>query len=80
MIEEGVITHLLRCIETEYGELPGLRLTERQMQRLWDLDRDTCSAVIARLVRRGVVMKVEGEIVKRPVRAGKRMRRRPARR
>jgi hypothetical protein len=66
MIEQGVITHLLRCIEIEYDDLPGLRLTERQMQRLWDLDRDTCSAVIAQLVRRGIVMKVEGEIVKGP--------------
>ena len=42
-------------VETEYREMPGLRLTKRQMQRLWGLDRGTCAAVIRMLVTRGVL-------------------------
>ena len=45
----------LICVEAEYREMPGLRLTERQMQRLWGLDRGTCAAVIRMLVTRGVL-------------------------
>ena len=33
---------LVQRIEREYSEMPGLRLTEGQAQRLWDLDADTC--------------------------------------
>lgn len=42
-------------VETEYREMPGLRLTERQMQRLWGLDGGTCTAVVGMLVTRGVL-------------------------
>jgi hypothetical protein len=41
-------------VETEYREMP-LRLTERQMQRLWGLDGGTCAAVVRMLVTRGVL-------------------------
>jgi hypothetical protein len=34
----------------EFLEMPGLRLTIRQAQRLWGLDARTCQAVIDRLV------------------------------
>jgi hypothetical protein len=65
MFQQFEIARLVKCIEAEFRELPGLRLTERQMQRLWDLDRDTCTAVIEVLVRSRVLVKAEGEIVAR---------------
>lgn len=40
----------LRRIRGEYLEMPGLRLTTAQAQRLWNLDRPTCERVLDRLV------------------------------
>ena len=34
----------------EYLEMPGLRLTTAQAQRLWGLDRAACDAVLSALV------------------------------
>src|SRR6266513_5840113 len=42
-------------VEAEYRAMPGLRLTERQMQRLWGLDGGTCAAIVRMLVNRGVL-------------------------
>lgn len=39
-----------RAIRGEYLELPGLRLTTQQVQRLYSLDGVTCEAVLAALV------------------------------
>jgi hypothetical protein len=43
------LTDLLRLIRAEYRELPGLRLTQRQAQRLWNLDSTTCEAALDQL-------------------------------
>ena len=43
---------LVRRIEGEYHEMPGLKLTEAQAQRLWALDSDTCHIVLVTLVQR----------------------------
>ena len=40
---------MLRRIESEYREMPGLNLTEAQARRLWDLD-DTCSLALTTLL------------------------------
>jgi hypothetical protein len=40
----------LRRIRGEYLEMPGLRLTRRQAQRLWGLDEQTCLKLLQRLV------------------------------
>jgi Fic family protein len=40
----------LRRIRGEYLEMPGLRLTTAQAQRLWGLDRRTCEQVLGKLV------------------------------
>ena len=42
--------HLLRRIRGEYLEMPGLRLTCEQAQRLWGLDAPTCTRLLERLV------------------------------
>jgi hypothetical protein len=43
------MTDLLRRVRAEYREMPGLRLTQRQAQRLWDLDSTTCERVLKAL-------------------------------
>ena len=42
--------HLLRRIRGEYFEMPGLRLTRQQAQRLWGLDDETSARVLRVLV------------------------------
>jgi hypothetical protein len=54
--DNDVATWVVR-IESEYREMPGLRLTEPQMQRLWGLDRSTCDTVVSVLVSRHVLVK-----------------------
>jgi hypothetical protein len=40
----------LRRAQAEFLEMPGLRLTEAQAQRLWSFDSALCSAVLTTLV------------------------------
>ena len=42
---------LLR-IQTEYVEMPDLKLTARQAQRLWNLSHDVWEAALAVLIRK----------------------------
>jgi hypothetical protein len=46
------ISPVLRRIEAEYCEMPGLKLTEAQAQRLWGLDANTSRFVLAALTER----------------------------
>ena len=41
---------VLRRVRGEYIEMPGLRLTTAQAQRLWGLDRASCDALLDALV------------------------------
>jgi hypothetical protein len=41
---------VLRRVQGEYIEMPGLRLTSAQAQRLWGLDRAACDALLGALV------------------------------
>jgi hypothetical protein len=41
---------VLRRVQGEYTEMPGLRLTPAQAQRLWGLDRTVCDALLGALV------------------------------
>lgn len=41
---------VLQRIQGEYVEMPGLRLTPAQAQRLWGLERDVCDALLGALV------------------------------
>jgi hypothetical protein len=43
-------------IQTEYVEMPQLRLTARQVQRLWSLPNEACEAALAALIRQGFLM------------------------
>jgi DNA-binding IclR family transcriptional regulator len=44
------IDEVLQRIQGEFVEMPGLRLTPAQAQRLWGLERDTCHALLGALV------------------------------
>jgi len=53
---EGV----LRRIRGEYIEMPGLRLTTAQAQRLWGLDRAACDALMGALVDAKFLVRTPG--------------------
>jgi hypothetical protein len=44
-----LLSELLGRIRGEYLEMPGLKLTLAQAQRLWGLDRTLCEAALAAL-------------------------------
>jgi hypothetical protein len=58
---------VLRRVQGEFLEMPGLRLTEPQARRLWGLDAASCDALLGALVdakflfktRDGAFMRVE---------------------
>jgi hypothetical protein len=41
---------VLRRVQGEFLEMPGLRLTEAQARRLWGLDEVSCGALLGALV------------------------------
>ncbi len=71
------IDEVLRRVQGEFLEMPGLRLTEPQARRLWGLDSVSCSALLDALVdakflfrtRDGAFMRVEHSS---PLKAGAR--------
>ena len=62
------IDEVLQRIQGEFVEMPGLRLTPAQAQRLWGLERDICDALLGALVdakflaetRDGAFVRMEG--------------------
>jgi hypothetical protein len=58
---------VLRRVQGEFLEMPGLRLTEAQARRLWGLDAASCDALLGALVdakflfktRDGAFMRIE---------------------
>jgi hypothetical protein len=61
------IDEIIRRVQGEFLEMPGLRLTEPQARRLWGLDAVSCSALLDALIdaeflfrtRDGAFMRVE---------------------
>lgn len=47
---EGPLERLVRRARAEYLEMPGLRLTAAQAQRLLGLERECCQRVLTALV------------------------------
>ena len=45
-----VLDDLLRRVQAEFLEMPGLRLTRAQARRLWALDDTLCEVVLSALV------------------------------
>ena len=50
MAAPHALDEVLRRVRGEYIEMPGLRLTSAQAQRLWGLDRAACDALLGALV------------------------------
>lgn len=48
--EPSAVIDWLRLIQAEYLEMPGLRLTKPQVQRLWGLESHLCDAVLDALL------------------------------
>lgn len=67
---------VLRRVQGEFLEMPGLRLTEAQARRLWNLDQSLCEALLDVLVdarflfrtRDGAFMRLDQAV---PVKADK---------
>jgi predicted transcriptional regulator of viral defense system len=50
---DPTIGNWLQLVRAEYLEMPGLRLTKRQVERLWGLDPVMCEALLSALVEGG---------------------------
>ena len=50
IVRAGALEDVQR-IRAEYLDLPGLSLTARQAQRLWNLDSETCQRVLDLMIR-----------------------------
>ncbi len=46
----GAGDDVLRRVQGEFLEMPGLRLTEPQARRLWNLDQTSCESLLGMLV------------------------------
>jgi hypothetical protein len=46
----GAGEDVLRRVRGEFMEMPGLRLTESQARRLWNLDQTLCESLLSTLV------------------------------
>jgi len=71
------VNDVLRRVQGEFLEMPGLRLTEPQARRLWNLDRDVCESLLRMLVdanflfqtRDGAFMRIEYQVEKAGLRS-----------
>jgi hypothetical protein len=52
----------LPLIRAEYLEIPDLRLTRAQFQRLWSLDNVTCDSLIQALVDEGFLRRTDAGV------------------
>ena len=46
------IRDVLQRVQGEYRDMPGLKLTEAQAQRLLGIDCETCAVVLSTLIQR----------------------------
>jgi len=68
----GHVRDALLRIRTEYIEMPDLKLTGRQVQRLWNLPHDISEAALGSLIRDGFLMQAaNGAYVLRGLLKGK---------
>ena len=47
------LDRITRLIDAEFGEMPGMRLTEAQVRRLWNLTESDCMDALHHLCRAG---------------------------
>jgi Fic family protein len=57
---------ILQRIRSEFSEMPGLKLTSAQAQRLWAIDPPTCERVINSLTESGFLVRTrDGAVIVR---------------
>ena len=59
----------IQLIEMEYAEMPGLKLTFWQAQRLWNFTEDVCDQALRALVRNGFLRRTADGSYVRPTAA-----------
>lgn len=64
------VTTWVTRIQAEYREMPGMQLTERQMQRLWCLDSVTWASILEELMTQHILVRTLDDTYVRPERAG----------
>jgi hypothetical protein len=52
----------VRLIQSEYAEMPGLHLSKRQAQRLWNLDASSADAIFDALEAAHVLREMPHDI------------------
>jgi hypothetical protein len=55
-METPRILETLVRMQTEWIELPQLKITQRQAQRLWNLSNQDCETAFASLIRKGFLI------------------------
>jgi hypothetical protein len=55
-METPRILETLARMQTEWIEMPQLKITRRQAQRLWSLSNEECETAFASLVRKGFLV------------------------
>jgi hypothetical protein len=53
------VADILRVIDAEFEEMPGMRLTEPQVRRLWNLSIHDAEVVLGHLCRMGRLVRDE---------------------
>ena len=52
----------VRLVQSEFAEMPGLHLSRRQAQRLWNLDDDTIDVILDELVSSNFLKRTPGDV------------------
>ena len=59
--QDPAINTWLTLIQAEYREIPGLKLTKAQAQRLWGIDRAAADALLEALIASRFLAKTASE-------------------
>jgi hypothetical protein len=62
-VPEAPAADVVCRVRAEFIEMPGLKLTLTQAQRLWGLDRPTCERVIEKLTASGFLVRTHDDAV-----------------
>jgi hypothetical protein len=54
------IDTVVQRVQSEYREMPGLKLTEAQARRLWNIDAPTCRLVLTTLLEQRFLKRTPG--------------------
>jgi hypothetical protein len=52
----GAFERMVCLIRAEFDEMPGMRLTRAQFQRLWQITESECDAIVRHLVDAGFLV------------------------